>query len=209
MRKLVIGVLMFLAPAAVRAADLPKEIRIGVAGVGTGNRPVVGGAYVATAANNGDLENEFKKDGVAVKYVYFAGAGPAVNEALANGQLDFAYQGDLPALVAKAGGLPTKLILAAGRFSAIYIGVPVDSPYRTLEDLKGKRVAVFKGTNLQLAFYNVLTSRGLKDSDFKTINMSTYDGNAAGPTYTYTAAGRLASRAWARLARRARLACGR
>jgi ABC-type nitrate/sulfonate/bicarbonate transport system substrate-binding protein len=107
---------MFLTPDAAQAADLPKEIRIGVAGVGTGNRPVVGGAYVATAANNGDLENEFKKDGIAVKYVYFAGAGPAVNEALANGQLDFAYQGDLPALVAKAGGLPTKLILAAGRF---------------------------------------------------------------------------------------------
>jgi sulfonate transport system substrate-binding protein len=179
MRKILIGLLMVLTPATVRAADLPTEIRIGVAGVGTGNRPVVGGAYVATAANNGDLENEFKKDGIAVKYVYFAGAGPAVNEALANGQLDFAYQGDLPALVAKAGGLPTKLILAAGRFSAIYVGVPVDSPYRTLDDLKGKRVAVFKGTNLQLAFYNVLTSRGLKESDFKLINMSTFDGNAA------------------------------
>jgi sulfonate transport system substrate-binding protein len=40
-------------------------------------------------------------------------------------------------------------------------------------------VAVFKGTNLQLAFYNVLTSKGLKESDFKTINMSTFDGNAA------------------------------
>jgi len=179
MKALLIGALIVLTPAAVLAAELPKQIRIGVASVGTGNRPVTGGGFLATAANNGDLENEFKKDGIEVKYTYFAGAGPAVNEALANGQLDFAYQGDLPALVAKAGGLPTKLILAAGRFSAIYIGVPVDSPYHSLDDLKGKRVAVFKGTNLQLAFYNVLTSKGLKDSDFKTINMSTFDGNAA------------------------------
>jgi sulfonate transport system substrate-binding protein len=166
-------------PGQTQAADKPSVIRIGVASVGTGGRPVIGGNFLATAANDGALEQEFAKDGIAVKYTYFAGAGPAVNEALANKQLDFAYQGDLPALVGKAGGLKTKLIAAAGRFSAIYIGVPQDSPAKSLEDLKGKRVALFKGTNLQLAFYNLLASRGLKDSDFKIINMSTFDGNAA------------------------------
>lgn len=163
----------------VAFADNPKIIRIGYAGVGSGNRPVGGGGYYNIEADWGSIDNEFKAEGIQVKRSYFSGAGPAVNEALANRQLDFAWQGDLPALVAKSGGLPTKLILAGARYDAIYVGVPSTSTAKSLEDLKGKRIAVFKGTNLQLAFSNVLASRGLKDTDFKLINMSTADGNAA------------------------------
>lgn len=36
---------------------------------------------------------------------FFKGAGPVVNEALANGQVDFAYLGDLAAIIGKANGL--------------------------------------------------------------------------------------------------------
>src|SRR5512138_2091966 len=164
---------------AVLAEEKPTVIRIGFAGVGAGGRPVAGGNPTSIAADHGALEAEFKADGITIKTTYFTGAGPAVNEALANGQLDFAQQGDLPALVAKAGGLPTKLILAQTRFDAIYVNVPASSAARSLEDLKGKRIAVFKGTNLQLAFARVLKSRGLKDTDFKIINMSISDSNAA------------------------------
>jgi len=95
-------VLGVLTTSHAKADGKPSVIRIGVALVGTGGRPVVGGSFLATAANNGSLEHEFEKDGIKVKYTYFVGAGPAVNEALANKQLDFAWQGDLPALVAKA-----------------------------------------------------------------------------------------------------------
>lgn len=180
MKKNIFALLVAFTATATLAADgKPVVIRIGVASVGTGNRPVTGGSWTAIAADQGSLEEEFKKDGIAVKYTYFSGAGPAVNEALANQQLDFAYQGDLPALVAKAGGLKTKLILATSRFSVGYLAVPVDSPAKSLEDLKGKRIAVFKGTAGQLRFWKLLAKRGLKDSDFKIINMSTNDGNAA------------------------------
>jgi sulfonate transport system substrate-binding protein len=175
----IVALFVALGATAAVAEDKPDVIRIGVASVGTGNRPITGGSFTAIAADQGSVEEEFKKDGIAVKYTYFAGAGPAVNEALANRQLDFAYQGDLPALVAKAGGLKTKLILAAGRDSPIYLAVPSDSTAKSIEDLKGKRIAVFKGTNGQLAFWNFLAAKGLKDTDFKIINMSTYDGNAA------------------------------
>src|SRR5512138_1158801 len=164
---------------AVLAEEKPTVIRIGFAGVGAGGRPVAGGNPTSIAADHGALEAEFKADGITLKTTYFTGAGPAVNEAIANGQLDFAIQGDLPALVARAGGLPTKLILAQTRADAIYVNVPAGSPAKSLEDLKGKRIAVFKGTNLQLAFFRVLESKGLKDSDFKLINMSISDSNAA------------------------------
>jgi len=180
MHKRILAVAAALAASALLAfAQSPREIRVGFAGVGSGNRPIGGGTYANILAEQGGLENEFKPDGIAVRNIYFSGAGPAVNEALANRQLDFAWQGDLPALVGRAGGLPTKLILADTRFDPIYFGVPNSSTARSLEDLKGKRVAVFKGTNLQLAFENVLLAKGLKDSDFKVINMSTADGDAA------------------------------
>ena len=167
-----------LATAAL-AEDRPAVIRIGVAGVGTGGRPLVGWSYSSVVAAHGSLERELEADGIVVKWTYFSGAGPAVNEALANRQLDFAFEGDLPALVARAGGLPTRVILAHTRWEPIYLGVPADSPAKTLEDLKGKRIAVFKGTNLQLAFYRVLESKGLKESDFKLVNMSFNDASAA------------------------------
>ncbi len=179
-RRLAALVLVLASLSSVaRAEEKPAAIRIGFAGVGAGGRPVAGGNPSSIAADKGAVEDEFKADGILVKSTYFTGAGPAVNEALANGQLDFAIQGDLPALVARGGGLPTKLILAQTRFDHIYVNVPAGSPAKTLEDLKGKRIAVFKGTNLQLAFYRVLKSKGLKDSDFKLINMSISDSNAA------------------------------
>jgi sulfonate transport system substrate-binding protein len=170
--------LVALVPA-VRAEDKPSVIRVGWAGVGAGGKPVGGGGPGNITADRGTLEEEFKADGITVRHTYFTGAGPAVNEAIANGQLDFAFQGDLPALVARGGGLPTKLILAQTRFDPIYVVVPASSPAKSLDDLKGKRVSVFKGTNLQLAFARLLKTKGLKDSDFKLINMSTADGNAA------------------------------
>jgi sulfonate transport system substrate-binding protein len=159
--------------------DKPAEIRIGVASTGTGGRPVSGGSYAALAAEWRSLENEFAKDGIKVKYTYFQGAGPSVNECLANRQIDFAFQGDLAAMAAKAGGLATRLIMATDRFGAIFIAVPAESPVRRFEDLKGKRIALFKGTNLQMAFWNLMVAKGFKESDFKLINMSLVEGDAA------------------------------
>lgn len=175
----IVALSMALAASSAAAQEKPEVIRVGFAGIGTGNRPVSGGGFTSIAADQGALEEEFKKDGIAVKYTYHAGAGPAVNEALANRQLDFAYQGDLPAMVARSGGLKTKLILATSRSGAVHVAVPADSPAKSLEDLKGKRIGVFKGTATQLSFWKLLASKGLKDSEFKIINMSTYDGNAA------------------------------
>jgi len=160
---------LLLAPAW--AAPSVKAIRIGVATVGVGGKPVAGGTAFNTAQIKGVIDEEFKKDGIRVEWSFFKGAGPAVNEALANDQLDFAWQGDLPAIVARAGGIKTKLILATDSVSPLYLAVPVDSTAKSIEDLKGKKVAIFKGTNLQLVEIKVYESLGLTEKDFKTINM--------------------------------------
>ncbi|MBD4988119.1 ABC transporter substrate-binding protein, partial [Xanthomonas citri pv. citri] len=79
------------------------------------------------------------------------GAGPAVNEAFANNQLDFALQGDLPQIIGRANGLKTKILLASGAHAPIYLAVPKDSPIRKVADLKGRKVSIFRGTNNHLA----------------------------------------------------------
>jgi len=163
------GSWLSIGPAG--AADKPQVIRFGLATVGKGGIPFASSSVTSLAHQRQAIEKELEADGIKVEWTYFKGAGPAVNEALANRQLDFAWQGDLPAVIAKAGGLNTKLIAADGLLASNYLVVPADSPARTLEDLKGKKVAQFKGTNLQLATARTLKRAGLSDRDFRTINM--------------------------------------
>jgi sulfonate transport system substrate-binding protein len=154
-----------------RAANKPAIIRIGVAQPGIGNPPQFSGSSAAVANAKGWVEEEFKADGIKVEWFFFKGAGPAVNEALSNKQLDFAFQGDLPSIVAKSAGLKTKLILATGVRSNIYLAVPPDSPIQSVKDLRGKRVAIFKGTNAQLPINRVLEANGLQERDLRAINL--------------------------------------
>ncbi|ASL26302.1 ABC transporter substrate-binding protein [Azotobacter chroococcum] len=161
---------LLLAPLPLSAAE-PVTIRFGVAQVGKGGVPFSNGGVAGLADQRKALQQELEGSDVRVEWHYFKGAGPAVNEALANKQLDFAVQGDLPAVVAKAGGLDTRLITADNLLTSTYLVVPADSPARSLADLKGKRVALFKGTNLHLAILRALKQQGLGERDFRTLNM--------------------------------------
>ncbi|MCR3833088.1 ABC transporter substrate-binding protein [Pseudomonas aeruginosa] len=114
---------------------------------------------------------EFANDGITVKWSFFKGAGPVVNEAFANGQVDFAYLGDLAAIIGKSGGLDSRLLAATARGVNHYLGVQPGSGIKTLEDLKGKRVGIFRGTASQLSFDNALASVGLSEKDLKVINL--------------------------------------
>ena len=75
----------------------PAVLRFGVAQPAIGNPPGFYGSSVSIAHAKGWIEEEFKKDNIKIEWFFFKGAGPAVNEALTNKQLDFAFQGDLPA----------------------------------------------------------------------------------------------------------------
>ncbi|MCC6073924.1 ABC transporter substrate-binding protein [Pseudomonas sp. GCM10022188] len=160
-------------------AGEPQVIRFGLATVGKGGIPFASSSVTSLAHQRQAIEEELKADGIKVEWTYFKGAGPAVNEALANKQLDFAWQGDLPAVIGKAGGLNTRLIAADGLLASNYLVVPADSPAKTLADLKGKKVAQFKGTNLQLATARTLKREGLSDRDFRTLNMDFPTAGAA------------------------------
>jgi sulfonate transport system substrate-binding protein len=168
--------LSLLTAGRAGAADV---IRIGVATAGGGDPITYGGSPGGVARANQWLEDAFKADGVKVEWLFFKGAGPAVNEALSNKQIDFAYQGDLPAVVGRANGLKTRLVLVSGARNNLYVVTPPNSPLKSIEDLKDKRVAIFRGTNGHLVAINVLAAHGLTERDIKGVNLDSGSAQAA------------------------------
>ena len=167
-----------LLPAAARA-DAPSVIRVGYPGVGVGNRPAAAGNAVATMHLRGMLEDEFRRDGIQITWSFLRGAGPAVNELFANGLLDFSALGDLPSIVGRASGLQYRLLAAASVRGNIYVAVPADSSVRAVSDLRGKKVAVTKGTATHLAAGKILEGFGLTEKDVRLINMDVTTATAA------------------------------
>jgi len=160
-------------------AAKPTVIRIGYPGVGVGNRPASFGNSVATAHLKGLLENEFKKDGITIRWTFLRGAGPAVNELFANGLLDFSHLGDLPSVVGRASGLKYRVLASSGVRNNIYVSVPADSTVQSVKDLRGKKVAVLKGTATHLAGVKILEKFGLSEKDVRLVNLDTNAAKAA------------------------------
>lgn len=169
--------LAFTVPQA--HADKPAVIRIGVAQQGAGDPPTFGGSPAATVQQLQLLEKEFAADGIKVEWLFFKGAGPAVNEAIADKSLDFAFQGDLPSVLGRANGLKTRILLESGVRVGVKIAVPPDSNVQSVKDLKGRRVSIFRGTNLQLVADNVLAANQLDERDLRVINLDSASSLAA------------------------------
>jgi sulfonate transport system substrate-binding protein len=159
------------ATAGASAEDKPSVIRIGFPNVGVGNRPISTTSALATAHLRGSLEEEFKPDGITIQWNFLRGAGPAVNELYANGLLDFSTLGDLPSVIGRASGLKYRVLAGSAVRSNIYLSVPSDSNVQSVKDLRGKRVAVAKGTATHLAGVKILERFGLTEKDVKLINM--------------------------------------
>lgn len=151
-------------------ASQPDVIRFGVSTAGVGNPPRIQGGSLAAAQAHRYLEEAFAKDGISIQWTFFKGQGPAVNEALSNGQLDFATQGELPSIVGRSVGLNTRLLLVGARADA-YLAVKQDSDIQSVFDLKGKRVAFHKGTATQLAANRILAQHGLQERDLRVLNL--------------------------------------
>lgn len=151
-------------------ADELKEIRIAVPDLSAGTQHS-GGGITDVLRDQQIFEKAFADQGIKIQWSFFKGAGPVINEAFANGQVDLAYLGDLAAIIGKSNGLDTRLLSASARGVKQYLGVVPGSGIKTLQDLKGKRVAIFRGTATQLSFDAALASQGLSEKDVKVINL--------------------------------------
>lgn len=155
-------------------------IRIGAVGGAQGRNSST--TNMRIAEEKGFFEQEFSKDGIKVEVIYFTGTGPAMNEAFAQGQLDFAEYGGLPNVIGLAGGAPTRMLIGRHSSSTYYAaaGVRPDRPGITkVADLKGRSVAVQMGTMPHLLLVRLLEANGLTEKDVKIVNLQSAEANAA------------------------------
>ena len=109
-----------------------------------------------------------------------AAVGPIINEAFANHKIQFAGYSDLPSIILNASNTTgkTKLIIP-GNPSDAFLVVPAGSTAKSIEDLKGKRLAIHRGRPWELPLLRLLKSKGLSYSDFQIYNINPDAGAAA------------------------------
>lgn len=162
---------LLAAPSLLRAAS-PVQLRLAVAEVGVANRPYAGSAILSVAHAKGFVDAEFKDDpAVDVVWTFHKGGGPSVNEAFANNQTDIGFPGDLPALIGRSNGLDHKVLSVTEPRANIYVAAHKDSGIKTIADLKGRSVGIFRGSNLHLAAVSLLAAHDLSERDLKVVNL--------------------------------------
>jgi sulfonate transport system substrate-binding protein len=170
-----------LGARRAQAAPAPKAIRIaGGASFRDGKARYT--SYSAVIAEQGELARDLGKRGIALEWftTSHAATGPMINEAFANGTVDFAGYGDLPSAILNAGGVETRVVMAHGLAGTdSFLVVPANSPARSIDDLKGKRLAVHRGRPWELPLLRLLDSRGLGYEDFKLFNINPQAGMSA------------------------------
>ena len=115
------------------------------------------------------LEAQFADRGVSVLWSEFP-AGPQLLHALSHGEIDFGTTGEVPPLFAQASQSP--LLYVAWEPAApqsVALMVPADSNLRTIADLKGKRIAVNKGSNVHYLLLQILDEAGLTLDDVRVV----------------------------------------
>jgi sulfonate transport system substrate-binding protein len=135
--------------------------------------------WLSILKGRGTLEKRLAPLGVSVTWTEF-NAGPVQLEALNVGSIDFGDVGEAPPIFAQAAGAP--LVYAGAtvprpRLEAII--VPKGSPIKTVADLKGKRVAYNKGSNVQYFLVKLLQKNGLQYTDVQSIFLPPADARAA------------------------------
>ncbi|HKO70482.1 MAG TPA: aliphatic sulfonate ABC transporter substrate-binding protein [Bradyrhizobium sp.] len=158
-----------LMPGAAFAADALKEIHIDWA---TYN-PVS-----MILKQKGLLEKEFAKDGINIVWVQSAGSNKAL-EFLNAGSIDFGSSAGSAALVAKINGNPIKSIYVYSRPEWTALVTTKDSKIATVADLKGKRVAVTRGTDPHIFLVRALLGAGLSEKDITPVLLQHADGKTA------------------------------
>lgn len=171
-RRLVLGLALSLglsSPAASFAADKPASIAIDWA---TYN-PVS-----MLLKDKGWLEQEFAGDGIAINWVQSLGSNKAL-EFLNAGSIDFGSSAGAAALVSKINGNPIKSVYVYSKPEWTALVAARDSGIETVADLKGKTVAVTRGTDPHIFLVRALQGVGLSEKDITPVLLQHPDGATA------------------------------
>lgn len=150
-------------------AQAPKEIRVDYA---TYN-PVS-----LVLKDSGILEKTLAADGITVRWVQSAGSNKAL-EFLNAGSLDFGSTAGAAALIGKINGNPIKSIYVYSRPEWTALVTGAKSEITKVSDLKGKRVAVTRGTDPHIFLVRALAEAKLTEKDVKLVLLQHADGRLA------------------------------
>jgi len=134
---------------------------------------------LAVLEKQGTLEKRLAPLGFKVQWPEFL-AGPQQLEAINANGLDIALTAESPPPFAQAAGTPLVYLAAlypSGK--SISLLVPVNSPIKSVADLKGKKVAFQKASIGHYLLVKALEAEGLKLSDVQSVFLTPPDANAA------------------------------
>jgi len=153
---------------ALAQAAAPREFRIGHQK-----------GFLSLLKGRGTLEKRLAPLGVSLKWTEFT-AGPVQLEALNVGSIDFGDVGEAPPIFAQAAGAPLAYVAATvPRPKAESVLLPKGSPIKTVADLKGKKIALNKGSNVHYFLVKLLEKNGLKYADVNVVFLPPADARAA------------------------------
>ncbi|TFW09351.1 sulfonate ABC transporter substrate-binding protein [Oxalobacteraceae bacterium OM1] len=154
--------------AQPRAADLPKELHIG---------------FQKSSVNLTLLKQrkalEQRLPNVKVTWFEF-NAGPQMLEALSVGSIDFAMTGDTPPIFAQAAGSQLVYVGAEpAKPDNSAVLVRQDSPIRSVAELKGKKIALQKGSSAHYLAVRALQQAGIQWNEITPVYLAPADARAA------------------------------
>jgi sulfonate transport system substrate-binding protein len=161
--------LLSAAPSAPAGAGDGKTLRIGYQKYGT----------LIILKTKGTLETRLAALGYTVEWKEFPG-GPQLLEALNVGAIDAGTTGETPPVFAQAAGAPLVYVgvePSAPKGEAILL--PKDSKITSVAELKGKKVALNKGSNVHYLLARALEANGLRLADVESIFLAPADARAA------------------------------
>lgn len=157
-------------PAQAQSSSVnAKVLRIGYQKYGT----------LTLLKARGTLEKRLAPQGITVKWTEFP-AGPQLLEGLNVGAIDFGTVGEAPPIFAQAAGAQLAYIgNEPPAPTAEAIVVPKGSALKTVADLRGKRVALNKGSNVHYLLVRQLEKAGIAWSEIQPVYLPPADARAA------------------------------
>ncbi|WP_420067040.1 aliphatic sulfonate ABC transporter substrate-binding protein [Serratia ureilytica] len=151
------------APAhssAISAAPLPeRELRIGYQKFGN----------LGVLKARQSLEQHFAAQRISVLWSEFP-AGPQLLHALDGDEIDFGTTGEVPPIFAQAQGNALVYVgFEPPAPQSVAMVVPQDSPIRSAADLRGKRIALNKGSNVHYLLLQMLDEQGMTLNDVRIV----------------------------------------
>ncbi len=160
--KIILSVLILIGFIPFSHAQEPIVVRIAY-------QPT--SAAIILGKAKGFYDQTFAKEGAKVEYDQFL-SGPLAVEAAAGGHVDLMNVGNIPPVIARANGIDIKIIAKSAFNPATNaVLVSANSPIHTIEDLKGKKVAVQVGSSVHYFLSQVLAEKGMTLQDVQLINL--------------------------------------